>query len=136
MVVDTFRIEVESLHTRWKEIKGGPQGTAKAPQTPLWEYYQPILEALVDLDGAARIAEIESAVGLLMKDRLVEGDLSIRANGRARWQVMIRRARKHIVKERPSRQRYGDGLEDHAAGTQGGRSQEERKGLRPFPTNV
>ena len=99
MVVDTFRIEVESLHTRWKEIKGGPQGTAKAPQTPLWEYYQPILEALVDLDGAARIAEIESAVGLLMKDRLVEGDLSIRANGRARWQVMIRRARKHMVKE-------------------------------------
>ena len=97
--IDTFRIEVESLHTRWKEIKGGPQGTAKAPQTPLWEYYQPILEALVDLDGAARIAEIESAVGLLMKDRLVEGDLSIRANGRARWQVMIRRARKHMVKE-------------------------------------
>ena len=54
--IDTFRIEVESLHTRWKEIKGGPQGTAKAPQTPLWEYYQPILEALVDLDGAARSA--------------------------------------------------------------------------------
>ena len=97
--VDTFRVEVESLHTRWKEIKGEPQGTAKAPQTPLWKYYQPILQALLDLDGAARIAEIESAVGLLMKDRFVEGDLSIMANGRARWQVMIRRARKHMVKE-------------------------------------
>ena len=34
-----------------------------------------------------------------MKDRFVEGDLSIMANGRARWQVMIRRARKHMVKE-------------------------------------
>ena len=52
--VDTFRVEVESLHTRWKEIKGEPQGTAKAPQTPLWKYYQPILQALLDLDGAAR----------------------------------------------------------------------------------
>ena len=97
--VDTFREEVESLHARWKEIKGGPQGAAKPAQTPLWEYYQPTLQALVDLDGAARIAEIESAVRLLMKDRLVEGDLSIMAKGRARWQVMIRRARKHMVKE-------------------------------------
>ena len=35
--VDTFRAEVESLHTRWKEIKGGPQGTAKAPQNATLE---------------------------------------------------------------------------------------------------
>ena len=97
--VDTFRVDVESLHTRWKEIKGGPQGTAKTPQTPLWEYYQPILQALIDLDGAAKSAEIEPAVGLLLKGRLVEGDLSIMANGSARWQAMIRRARKHMVKE-------------------------------------
>ena len=68
-------------------------------QTPLWEYYQPILQALIDLAGTARIAEIESAVRLLMKDRLVKGDLSSMAKGRARWQVMIRRARKHMVKE-------------------------------------
>ena len=52
--IDTFRVEVESLHTRWKEIKGVPEGTTKAPQTPLWKYYQPILQALLDLDGAAR----------------------------------------------------------------------------------
>ena len=97
--VDTFHVEVAGLHTRWKEFKGEPQGTTKVPQTPLWEYYQPILQALVDFDGTARIAEIEPAVELLMKDRLVEGDLSIRGHGRARWQVMIRRARKHMVKE-------------------------------------
>ena len=97
--VDIFRVEVESLHTRWKEIKGGPQGTAKVPRTPLWEYYQPILQALVDLGGAAKSLRLSSAVELLLKDRFVEGDLSIMANGSARWQVMIRRARKHMVKE-------------------------------------
>ena len=32
-----------------------------------------------------------------------------------------------VSTKRSSRQRYGDGLEDHAAKTQGGRSQEERK---------
>ena len=97
--VDTFRVEVASLHTRWKEIKGEPQGTARSPLTPLWEYYQPILQVLVDFNGAARISEIEPAVGLLMKERLVKGDLSSMARGRARWQVMIRKARKHMVKE-------------------------------------
>ena len=126
--IDTLRVEVESLHTRWKEIKNGPQGITKVLQTPLWEYDQPILQALIDLDGTARIAEIESAVRLLMKDRLVKGDLSSMAKGRARWQVMIRRARKTHGKGRSSRQRYGDGVEDHAAGTQGGRSRGERKG--------
>ena len=97
--VDTFRAEVESLHTRSKAINGGSQGVPKTPQTPLWEYYQPMLQALAGLGGTARIAEIEPAVELLLKDRLLEGDLSRMARGRARWQVMIRRARKHIVKE-------------------------------------
>ena len=134
--VDTFRVDVESLHTRWKEIKGGPQGTAKTPQTPLWEYYQPILQALIDLDGAAKSAEIEPAVELLLKDRLVEGDLSIMANGRARWQVMIRRARKHMVKEGLLDSDTGMDWKITQQGRKSGRSQEERKGLRPFPTNV
>ena len=97
--VDTFRTEVESLHTRWKEIKSGSQGVPKMPQTPLWEYYQPILQALSGLGGTSRITEIEPAVDRLLKDRLLEGDLRSMAGGRARWQVMIRRARKHMVKE-------------------------------------
>ena len=55
--VDTFRVEVESLHTRWKEIKGGPQGTAKAPQTPLWElcllFIHPRAPNLINLRSAS-----------------------------------------------------------------------------------
>ena len=97
--IDAFRAEVESLHNRWREIMGQGGGTSKAKQTPLWEYYQPILQAVVDLGGVARIAEVEPAVGHLMNGRFAEGDLKKMARGRARWQVMIRRARKHMVKE-------------------------------------
>ena len=35
----------------------------------------------------------------IQNGHLDEGGLSSMARGRARWQVMIRRARKHIVKE-------------------------------------
>lgn len=97
--VAAYRAEVESLHMRWREIKGAGERSPKAEQTPLWEYYQPILQALVDLGGVARVAELEQAVGHLMNNRLAEGDLKTMARGRARWQVMIRRARKHMVKE-------------------------------------
>ena len=97
--VNAFRTEVESLHERWKEINGAGGGDAKGEQTPLWEYYQPILQALGDLDGTAKIGELESMIEQLMNRRLLEGDLKMMAGGRARWQIMIRRARKHMVKE-------------------------------------
>ena len=71
--VDMFRAEVESLHTRSKAINGGSQGVPKTPQTPLWEYYQPMLQAS-QVSANSRIAEIEPAVELLLKDRLLEGD--------------------------------------------------------------
>ena len=95
--VEAFHTDVDALHTRWKEIKG--QGRVKTMQTPLWEYYNPILRALANFNGVARIADLESAVGSAMKDRLTDGDFNTMARGRARWQAMIRKARKHMVKE-------------------------------------
>lgn len=97
--VDAFHGEVENLHSRWKGIKGEREEATNEVQTPLWEYYQPILQALDGLGGAARIVELEQAVGHLMDSRFAEGDLRTMARGRPRWQIMIRRARKHMVKE-------------------------------------
>lgn len=98
--IDTFRTEVESLHSRWREIiKGVRKETTTGKQTPLWEYYQPILQALMNLGGVARIAELEVAVRNLMNGRFTADDLMIMARGRTRWQAMIRRARKHMVRE-------------------------------------
>lgn len=97
--VRSFHVEVEALHSRWGEIKGARKEAVKGKPIPLWEYYQPILQAIVDLGGVARIAELEPAVGHLMNSRFTEGDLKTMAGGRPRWQIMIHRARKHMVKE-------------------------------------
>lgn len=97
--VEAFRKEIEGLHSRWRGMRGSRQEASGGRQTPLWEYYQPILQALVDLGGAARVAGIETAAGRLLGGRLAEGDVDTMSGGRARWQVMIRRARRHMVKE-------------------------------------
>ena len=95
--VEAFHKDIDALHLRWKEVQG--QGRVRPTQTPLWEYYNPILRALVNLNGVARIAEIEQAVASAMKDRFTDGDFNIMAHGRARWQRMIRNARRHMVRE-------------------------------------
>ncbi len=57
-----------------------------------------------------------------MTERVVEGDLSVMVNGRTRCYVMIRRARKHIVKKGLLDSDTRDGVKSHTAGTHGGRS--------------
>ena len=68
-----------------------------------------------------------------MTERVVEGDLSVMVNGRTRCYVMIRRARKHIVKKGLLDSDTRDGVKSHTAGTHGGRSLGERKGSSPSP---
>lgn len=97
--VESLRADVEELQNRWRGIKGARDDGRKEAHTPLWEYYQPILQALQSLGGAARIGELEAAVGEAMNARLKEGDLRTMARGRPRWQIMVRKARRYMVKE-------------------------------------
>jgi hypothetical protein len=85
-----FQEEVESLRKRWREVSGGGGGAGKKTTTPLWLYYQPILQALAQAGGECRRAELEPRVERVMGASLKAGD---------RWQVMIRRARKPLAAE-------------------------------------
>ena len=61
--VQNFRRELEALREKGKAIGGSSEGKAnKNSITPLWGYYQPILQALVNLGGAARRPDIEPHV--------------------------------------------------------------------------
>ena len=73
--------------------------SSRGPSTPLWGYYQPSLKALVAVGGSARRAELEPDVHELMADCFQAADEETMARGQTRWQVMIRRARKHLVEE-------------------------------------
>jgi hypothetical protein len=90
-----------ALNRRWRELRstGKEPGKGKASQTPLWEFYRPILQALVSLRGEATRKEIEAKLEETLAGSLKDGDLSKNANGLPRWKVMVGRARKHMIAE-------------------------------------
>lgn len=98
--IQQFQSELDSLHERWRELRRGDAAEgSKKDATPMWSYYQPILRALADRGGAARRADLEPAVERLMSRAFQPSDRDPLARGLQRWQVMIRRARKHLVAE-------------------------------------
>lgn len=95
-----FRAEVDALSNRWRELRQWEgRSDSKKTVTPLWAYYQPVLKALVEAGGEARGVELEPSVERLMNGLLQPGDREPLGRATVRWQVMIRRARKHLIAE-------------------------------------
>ena len=98
--IQDFQTEVDALLKRWRDLRrgGAPTGSGNRG-TPLWSYYQPILQALLEANGEARRTDLEPAVERVMREALQPADRESMARGHQRWQVMIRRARKHLSAE-------------------------------------
>jgi hypothetical protein len=94
-----FKAEVQTLEKRWREVSRGGARTSKKSLLPLWEYFQPILKALVQSGGASRLSDLEAQVQKILSGSLQPGDRVILAGGRERWRVMVRRSRKALVAE-------------------------------------
>lgn len=94
-----FEEEVAALLRRWKTIQGGGKVSPKGPVTPLWQYYQPVLQALVQAGGTARREELEPAVERLMANVLQARDHDLLPRGRERWREMVRRTHRPLVAE-------------------------------------
>ncbi len=97
--VRQYQSEVEALQKRWREVCGGGGRVSKQSVTALWVYFQPILQALAQVGGECRRAELETHVERLMSATLQSSDRDAMARGRERWRVMVRRARRHLVAE-------------------------------------
>ncbi len=99
--ISQFGEEVKSLKSRWNEACGAARvaGGKNADQTPLWEFYRPILRALVAVGGEAKRTEIEAELEGKIENTLKEGDFVKNARGIPRWKRMIGRARKQMVAE-------------------------------------
>lgn len=65
---------------------------------PGWRYQEPLIFCLQQLGGAARGAEIRSAVYELMKDEFLAGDLERIPKGDVRWQNKLDNARQALSK--------------------------------------
>ncbi len=94
-----FDDEVAGLLKRWRALQGGGKTGSQGPTTPLWQFYQPVLQALVQVGGAARRQDLEPVVERLMATVLQPGDRELLLRGRERWREMVRRAHKPLVAE-------------------------------------
>jgi len=97
-----FREEIAGVEQKWKQACGSDKvQNAASGEVSLaaWQYYAPIARSLVALGGKASSSDLEAEFLRQMESHLRAGDRSQMAGGRERWQVMIRRARKPMVKE-------------------------------------
>lgn len=97
-----FQGEIAALHQRWRELAYGnsKQDEGKAERTPLWQYYKPILAALAALNGNATRRDLEKHLETSIPNVLRPGDLELNARGKPLWKLMVRRARKPMIKEK------------------------------------
>ena len=97
-----FREEIAGVEQKWKQVCGSGKAQNKASgdvSLAAWQYYAPIVRSLVALGGKASLSDLEAEFLRQMEPHLRGGDRSHMAGNRERWQVMIGRARKHMVKE-------------------------------------
>lgn len=99
--IAAFGNEVAALGNRWREIRSTGKGQKKRKdvQTPLWEFYRPILQALISLGGETTRKEIEEKLEGTLTGSLKEGDFVTNTRGVPRWKVMVGRARKPMIAE-------------------------------------
>lgn len=98
--VRQFLTEVDALAKRWREVSGSRGGKKpKSANTPLWGYYQPILQALDKAGGECRRTDLEAHVERVMASAFQPGDREATRGGRERWRVMVQRARRPLIAE-------------------------------------
>jgi hypothetical protein len=96
--VTAFGAEVEALQSRWLDLQESATKELTTERTPLWEYYKPILVALVELGGDATLSQVEEKVEPILGGVLNPGELSM-SGDKLSWKRAVRRARRHMVKE-------------------------------------
>ena len=99
--ISAFGSEVLGLNGRWREVRSAGKAPKKGKdaQTPLWEFYRPILQTLLSLGGEATRTDIEGKLEETLASSLKEGDIVTNAQGTPRWKIMVKRARKPMIAE-------------------------------------
>jgi hypothetical protein len=97
--ITTFADEVETLRLRWSELQDNAPGKLSSERTPLWEYYRPILKALVQLGGEATLDDLERKVEPILTALLQPGEMGLMSGDKLSWKRAVRRSRRHMIKE-------------------------------------
>jgi len=99
--VQHFSDELREFQKRLGQLGGSGTGL-KPPKNEghaEWEYYQPLLQCLSDINGDARREQIERLFEQRFTSWLKPGDLVPMGRGEPRWKVMLKRSKKHLIAE-------------------------------------
>ena len=97
--IQAFFSEVDSLRKKWSDISRSKSGEKTGVQTPLWKYYQPVLQAIVQNDGKCVGTDVENTVGRMMKRTFQAKDFEMLSGDKERWRIMVRRTRRCLTQE-------------------------------------
>jgi restriction system protein len=97
--VTKFGAEVDALHLRWRELQLIEPTQVSSERTPLWEYYRPLLQALVELGGEATRSQVEDKVEPILASVLTPVEMIATTGGKLGWKTAVRRARRFMVRE-------------------------------------
>jgi len=97
--ITTFGTKLDALQQEWQSLHTEIPAQHAVERTPLWEYYRPILKALVQLGGEAYVAEVEEATRPFLADILGPEEMTMMTGGKLIWKRAIRRARRHMIRE-------------------------------------
>lgn len=93
-----FDTDVQVLGDKWIAVRGGSK-SASPEATPLWSYYKPILRAIAANEGRMSTPQLLVTLEPIVRSSFQAADLETASSGKPRWQVMVRKARKPMVKE-------------------------------------
>lgn len=101
-MMSDFDGRVDALRREWRGLSApSADREDKESSTPLWEYYRLVLQALVAQGGEASRRDVEKHLASRVGEALRPGDLKPKGRtGRARWQAVLRRVRKPMVREK------------------------------------
>ena len=97
--IDGFQARVEELRKEWRLLTASKGNIESAEHTPLWRFYQPVLKALLSVGGTATSVELEKALPPFLEGHATPADLAPGPRGVPRWRVMLKKARRPMVKE-------------------------------------
>ncbi len=87
---DEWQTIVKTSRLTTKGKSGLQRGAQKSPVTPMWQFYTPVLKALEEEGGEAKIEDLVPTVGRIMKNELKPRDRKITPKkGIASWQVKV-----------------------------------------------
>lgn len=97
--VTAFIPELDGLREKWQGVGAQRGERIKGKRAPLWMYYRPIAQALIEVGGSASLAELNGVLEQSLQGVLQPVDLVVGADGQPKWSKVLGRARGAMIRE-------------------------------------